>query len=315
MSEKAILLTGYSSSEDAVMRRFLTPEGTPIYMTVARIGDRVGAFFLDILFMGVLLLISKWILSAIIFHDPYNSYGNDDLQNAVTILIATSLRLFYFTWMELRYNGATFGKTRHKMRVVDATGGQLTSEAVLTRNFMRELEFWLPLQVMFSRTMLITTHGTLVSLLASLWILIILIVPLLNRDRRRIGDYIAGTMVVTLPDGRLARDMGTAVPRVHANVLGPTYAFTREQLDVYGIFELELLEDVLRIEGTQRRNAMNVVSKKIATKIGWPEDEPIKNSETFLREFYRAQRAFLEQKMLLGVRKERKRTSDSGPAA
>ena len=42
------------------------------------------------------------------------------------------LRAFYFTWFEIRWNGATPGKKRVHVRVVDAHGGPLTTEALVS---------------------------------------------------------------------------------------------------------------------------------------------------------------------------------------
>jgi uncharacterized RDD family membrane protein YckC len=86
-------------------------------------------------------------------------------------------------------------------------------------------------------------------------------------------------------------------------------AFSREQLDIYGIHELQVLEEVLRREsaGTIGREVIEEVGAKIKTKIGWQAEGGQVPTVQFLRAFYRAQRARLEQKLLFGERQERKR--------
>ena len=56
-----------------------------------------------------------------------------------------------------------------------------------------------------------------------------------------------------------------------------------------------------------------MVTEKVATRIGWTRPLQTSELEPFLREFYTAQRARLEQKMLLGQRQERKRAATRRP--
>jgi len=87
------------------------------------------------------------------------------------------------------------------------------------------------------------------------------------------------------------------------------FPFTREQLDIYGIHELQVLEDLLRRDdqGVLDGRILEEVCDKIKTKIGWPQDRWNVQPRRFLDAFYRAQRARLEQKMLFGQRQERKK--------
>jgi uncharacterized RDD family membrane protein YckC len=89
----------------------------------------------------------------------------------------------------------------------------------------------------------------------------------------------------------------------------PEIAFTREQLDIYGIHELQVLEEVLRrdAESAIGKEVVEEVAEKIKVKIGWPDERWQVPTVPFLRAFYRAQRARLEQKLLFGERQERKR--------
>jgi hypothetical protein len=64
---------------------------------------------------------------------------------------------------------------------------------------------------------------------------------LFNKDRLRIGDLLAGTWVVSIPKRQLASDISAAMaPRAQ------WLSFTPEQLDAYGVYELQTLERVLR---------------------------------------------------------------------
>ena len=89
---------------------------------------------------------------------------------------------------------------------------------------------------------------------------------------------------------------------------GPRYTFTEAQLDAYGIYELQVLEEVLRQEGAalEHYRTMRAVAQRIAKKIEWPEDVPASGTREFLQEYYAALRRRLEQRMLFGRRKEDK---------
>jgi len=73
---------------------------------------------------------------------------------------------------------------------------------------------------------------------------VLALLPLWNRQRLRIGDLVAGTMVVQTPAGALLDEVGADADAV---------AFTPAQLDVYGVYELQVLEGLLRDYDAKRR--------------------------------------------------------------
>src|SRR6201999_2098130 len=73
------------------------------------------------------------------------------------------------------------------------------------------------------------------------WVLLISALPFFNRDHLRAGDLIAGTMVISVPRRNLLAEL------VQTNT---SYTFTRSQLDIYGAFELQVLEELLRRPGS-----------------------------------------------------------------
>ena len=70
-----------------------------------------------------------------------------------------------------------------------------------------------------------------------------------------------------------------------------------------------MLEDLLRRDdqGTLDGRILDEVAEKIKLKIGWPRERWQAPPRRFLDAFYRAQRGLLEQKLLFGQRRERKR--------
>jgi hypothetical protein len=97
---------------------------------------------------------------------------------------------------------------------------------------------------------------TRAALLAFLWIFIFAALPLFNRDHLRSGDLVAGTPVVRSPEPVLLPDLAEAPAFQPARkAADQEIVFTREQLDIYGVWELQVLEDILRRddEGTLER--------------------------------------------------------------
>jgi uncharacterized RDD family membrane protein YckC len=296
-----------------------TPEGVPIRFVVSAAGDRAAALIVDLMILAATMFAVGLILAFI----GIQMVGSWTL--AVLFLAFFALRHGYFAALEARPRGATFGKRRLGLRVVDRTGAPLTTEAVLVRNLTREVELWIPMAAVLAPDALFPGVPGWVRLGATLWLLVFACFPLTNRLRLRIGDLLAGTMVVVAPQATLLGDVvrradearlpkrgadpaaaGAGASPAAGTASGPVHAFTDAQLDVYGIYELQVLEDVLRrgsVPGPGRE-AMDAVADRIRKKIGWKG--PNTSAKTFLAEFYAALRARLERRMLFGKRKEDK---------
>ena len=123
------------------------------------------------------------------------------------------------------------------------------------------------------------------------WTGVFLLFPLLNKDRLRVGDLLAGTWVIRTTRDKLGRDLTTAR-------LVNLFVFTSVQLDAYGVYELETLEGVLR-RGDAK--ATITVAQAIIDKIGWQTD--VTDIEGFLTAYYTQLRAHLEKRLLLGKRR------------
>ena len=161
------------------------------------------------------------------------------------------------------------------------------------------MEVFLPLAALFQAEQLTSQQG-LLALVTVPWMLIFGLMPLFNRERLRVGDMIAGTRVVRVPKTVLLPAVRTRSTRSDA----PQLRFTTAQLDLYGIYELQVLEELLRSPSPSRKS-LKTVARKIRTKLAW--EGPEVDDKTFLWAFYEAQRGRLEGRMLLGERREHKR--------
>jgi uncharacterized RDD family membrane protein YckC len=278
----------------AAVREITTPEGVVLRFEVATAFERYAACVFDLLLIGLgTALLALPVILAGGLEGGWSA--------ALFILAAFLLRHGYFIWFEVRRQGATPGKRRIGIRVIDRCGGSLAAEAVFARNLTREVEIFVPLALLADPRVLLPEAPLGAALLGSAWLLLLAALPLFNRDRLRAGDLIAGTMVVRAPTSVLLDDLSAAPPgRPRAR-----HSFTPAMLGVYGIYELQVLEEVLRTPAPDREG-LEVIARKIRDRIGWKDDGRPPPARPFLEDFYAAQRAHLEGRLLLGDRKERK---------
>lgn len=283
----------------------LTPEGVALRFSIARAGDRLGAFLLD----ATIILVATIL---IVVAAAFASSGELDASGWLFAFVFVAIFLlhsFYFIWFESRGRGMTPGKVRMGIRIMDARGGTLTVGAIVVRNVMRVLEVHLPLIAVLAPEAFWAASPGWAQLIAAAWLLIIAGMPLFNTRRMRVGDFVAGTVVVTSPAVRLERDVGAEAPAstytASSEPVDSPYAFTREQLDIYGNYELQVLEDVLRQgRGVSRSgDVLAAVAERISRKIDWPRTIRRSESRAFLQAFYVALRGRLEQRMLFGKHK------------
>jgi uncharacterized RDD family membrane protein YckC len=287
-------------SETVRIHAVRTPEGVWLPFRIASIEERIKAFLIDWLVISTGTLV-VWLLAFLSL--PSNAAP---LGLGLALLASFLLRNFYFILWEVNHGGATLGKRATGLRVISRDGGPLTAEAVFARNLTRDVEIFLPLAVLLVPQTVIPGAPAWAGLAAGGWLFVFAALPLCNKDRLRCGDLVAGTLVVHTPVPLLLHDVvmaGGETSRAAA------WAFSREQLDIYGIHELQVLEDLLRrdAEGTVPSSVLGDISERIQRKIGWPREHGQVPPRDFLRAFYAAQRGRLEQKLLFGQRQERKR--------
>ena len=272
-----------------------TPEGISVPFVVAPAGDRFKAFAIDFFLL--------WCCSIVI---ALISISAGFLGMGAGLLINFLLWNLYFIVFEVNRGGRTIGKRAAGIRVISRNGGPLTAESVIARNLTRDLEIFLPLGALLAPEALIPGAPGWASLAALIWLFVFAGMPLFNQDRLRVGDLIAGTLVVKAPVPVLLPDLAEARPRRPAAEQG--IVFTREQLDIYGIHELQVLEDLLHraAEGRLDSRILEDVGDKIKRKIDWPRERWNVPTLPFLEAFYAAQRGRLEQRLLFGERRERK---------
>lgn len=300
------------SDRDRVM---ITPEGIALPLTLASRGTRAGALMLDLMFIGLLMLLTTIGLlfiaggtAAAMARLEASTPGAHALEFLFILWIAAMFlfRNAYFLFFELGPRGATPGKRITGIRIAARGngdgGGRLTADMVIARNLLRDIELFLPLVLLSSASNGGGDMGA-AGLAATAWFLIFALFPCFNRDRLRAGDLIAGSWVVEVPRRKLEAAMSLA-PAATPAAAPPdsagtaAYRFGEAELAVYGEYELQTLERLLR---ENRPEALHAVYEAICRKIGWTPGSG--DARPFLEAYYRALRARLETGMRMGRRK------------
>ena len=297
------------SANPKLDRIMVTPEGVSLNVTVAAAGARAGALALDIIIiLGMIFLVTiaglllLWALGVAFGGDLENASGPFQVLAVVWIISVFLFRNAYFLYFELGDGAATWGKRAVGIRVAARDGGRLTAEAVIARNIVRDVELFLPLVFLTSGE----ATGTMTDLTAwagFLWVLMFLLFPLFNKDRLRGGDVIAGTWVIQNVKKNLGDIVAPSAAQMSSDGAPVTerYQFSDADLSVYGEYELQTLENVLR---SDQDEALEKVAASICQKIGW---EPGSGDERiFLEAYYTALRARLERSMKFGRRRKDK---------
>jgi uncharacterized RDD family membrane protein YckC len=294
------------ASDAKLQRRLVTPEGVALDISVAPASARISALFIDLTALFGLFL--AFVLTIALLAWAYSTTGlpriSDGFLNFLIVLFIIGLflaRNAYFLYFELGQRAATWGKRALGIRVAARDGGRLTAEAIIARNLIRDIEMFLPLMFMTSGGV----QGTLsesATLAGIAWVGIFLLFPLLNKDRLRCGDLIAGTWVVEAPRSALGAVVASAADPREAQggdaLPADRYRFSDAELSVYGEYELQMLEQVLR---TANPEAMETVAATICAKIGWTP--PQGDEQPFLEAYYMQLRSRLEGGMRFGRRR------------
>ncbi|MET3825770.1 putative RDD family membrane protein YckC [Sphingomonas sp. PvP055] len=268
---------------DGLRRSFITPEGVDLRLTLGSAGTRAAAFLIDAIAVVAVLVVATIVVFTLFFsvHAPALAI--------VWMIGFFVLRNGWFTLFEMGGRGATPGKRIMGLRVVARDGARLSGGALIVRNAMREVELFLPLTFLGTQAAE-GTADTFVTLFSLGWSGIFLLFPLFNRDRLRVGDLLAGTWVVRTVGVALGSEL--AVPEAR-----PRRSFSDAALSLYGEYELQTLEDVLR---AGQRDSIATVATTIRRKANLADDG---DDLGFLTEYYAALCVRLERGLLVGRRR------------
>ena len=165
-----------------------TPEGIDVLLRPAGMAPRTLAFAVDLLIRGMVYIAAAIVLGAV-----------RGLGGGIMLIVFFVLEWFYPIVFELMPGAATPGKRLLGLQVMMDTGLPITPSAAVTRNLLRVADF-MPAAFAFG-----------------------LLAMLLRSDFKRLGDIVAGTLVVHAAQARLAGALPQAEP------LAPRVPLTRAQ--------------------------------------------------------------------------------------
>lgn len=274
-------------------RSFETPEGVAVAVELADLGSRAAALLVDLAIIVCGILLAALLMGVVLAW----VFGSQ-LGMALFLLVSFFLRCPYFLFFELRWQGQTPGKRILGLRVVDRRGRALSPSGLAARNLMREVEVFLPLALLLVNA----GGGSQLAAFALAWVGVFTLMPMFNRDRLRVGDMLGGTWVISARRTALGNDLTSARAKPGAT---PKFRFSKQQLDAYGIAELQVLERILRrsVATPTQHATRKEVCQRICVKIGWQERVERGDENAFLADYYAALRQHLERHALFGERR------------
>jgi uncharacterized RDD family membrane protein YckC len=198
-----------------------TPEQIALELPLAGIGSRFLGLAIDTLLQIVLYFVGGLLFAWMGTTGMARMVGwlSFSWLGAVAMLFIFCVYWGYFAIFEIFWNGQTPGKRLAKIRVIQASGRPINAYEAIARNLMRAIDI-LP-----------TMYGAGI------------VCMMFNSQNRRIGDFVAGTVVIhdqrteeVRPDWNTAAEVPPASPQLALLtsddlVLIETYLQRRFQLD------------------------------------------------------------------------------------
>ena len=206
-----------------------TPEQTVLEFPLAGIGSRSLALAIDTL-LQIAVLIVLGLIAGIISYEVVLPRLGKQYVYAILIFIGFLSQFGYFAFFEAIWNGRTPGKKWIHLRVIMDSGRPLGAQGAILRNLMR-----------------------IVDSLPSIYAVGI-ITSLISPQNKRVGDYLAGTVVIQEKSIQAYRSMWDATP---------TPLLATSQFPKLNAAELQLVEAYL----DRRSNLQDEVRRSMARQI------------------------------------------------
>lgn len=231
--------------------QFETPENVRVDFKPAGLGTRYVAWFADqiLVIVTIFAILLLMACAGASFHGVeqlFRDLESEQSSEAAMYVVGIAMLIwglgsfFYFGLCELMLRGQTPGKRMVRIRVTKADGFSLDGMGILTRNVFRVLDH-IPL----------------------LWI-----VPLLSERSQRIGDMVAGTVVVCDEKAELS---SIRVELAERSALESEFRFDASALKKLTDNDLSTIEHLLErwhsIPAAQREKLTNTVIHSLTTTL------------------------------------------------
>lgn len=228
-----------------------TPEQVHLEFALAGIGSRFMAAFLDIVIeiIGYLML---FLLSLLFFSSGLFNGGRSVWWEAILGLILFCINWGYYAIFEAVWKGQTPGKRWAGIRVIKDSGRPINAFEAITRNLIRFVDF-LP-----------AFYG------------IGVITMLLNAKNRRLGDYVAGTIVVHESSER--ENIFFNTPTKTEFVLHQAAGLTLQEAELIETFLARRLDIPMDVRQASSRRIADMISRRLNV----PQESRPADDENFL---------------------------------
>ncbi|HXE75997.1 MAG TPA: RDD family protein [Candidatus Xenobia bacterium] len=238
-----------------------TPEQTALEFPLAGIGSRFLALAIDLLIQFIAFLVL--FLGFSVLSGALNFWlpGASTWAMAGFVLMIFLLTFGYFAFFEALWNGQTPGKRYTRLRVIKDSGRPITVNEAIARNLLRIVDQMPGIYAVGIVTMLI------------------------SRQNKRLGDYVAGTVVVhekPLEDVKPAWE-------VAEKPMGVVYQAARLSAEEFELIETFLQRRAFLSEDVRRDMARQIADRMARTLSVASEQRP--SAEAFLEALAQERRA------------------------
>ncbi len=238
-----------------------TPEQIALEFPLAGLGSRGYALCVDTLLQGGAAAVISMIV-AFTTRDLRRSWlPAHNWEIALWIFVLFCLYWGYFAAFEILWNGQTPGKRLAKIRVITASGRPITVFEGIARNFLRAID----------------SIG---------FYLIGAVACAIDKQNRRIGDMVAGTVVIHEVEEQgvfywYGHEKSSAAPSVSREVA----ALTEQEFQLIETFLTRRLD----IPSQQRVASAQAIADRMGERLNIPKDQR-PSDEAFLEEISRRYR-------------------------
>jgi len=222
-----------------------TPELIPLEFPVAGIGSRFLALAIDVLFQALAVAVLG-IMAIVISARGYRMQTRGVWMTAIIVLLLFLLHFGYFAVFEALWNGQSPGKRLTHLRVIQDSGRPITVYEAVARNLLRIVDGMPGL------------YG------------VAIVSALLSPKSKRLGDYVAGTVVVLEKPAALETGVQWDSPRPPGN---ERYDVSRLTPEEFQLMEAFLLRRNQLAENVRADTARKIIERISETLELTPEDK------------------------------------------
>lgn len=229
-----------------------TPEQVHLEFTLAGIGSRFMAVFLDVLIEAAIYFV-LFLLSLLWISGGFFGSNRSVWWISIVTLVIFCVNWGYYAVFEALWKGQTPGKRWAGIRVIKDSGRPINTFEAIARNLVRAIDF-LP-----------GFYGVGV------------LTMLLNAKNRRLGDYVAGTLVVHETSARESSLFFNTPPATPVT-LHQAAGLTLQEAELIETFLARRLE----IPPEVRRFNAQRIAEIISARLKIPPEARLPDNETFL---------------------------------